>query len=256
MIRAYLQKVSLLGRDVRLYLVASALFGFSWDGIRAVLLNLYLLRLGYSPKQIGWVNAVWYLVGAAFCLPAGAVGKRWGCRRALTAGMGMMTLSVGLLPLAESVPPAWQMGWIVGTNVIAGIGSGLFIVNGLPFLMATTGKEERTHAFSVTAAIGPLSAFIGSLAGGALPQVFAAATAASLESAAPYPLPAAALCPPARPRGVDTVDRKRGPRPQSTGPRVPCRARPLGTDRPDWFDHCVQIRGVGNSVHLLQRLPG
>ena len=33
-------------------------YGFTFDGIRAVLLDLYLLRLGYDPEFIGLVNGV------------------------------------------------------------------------------------------------------------------------------------------------------------------------------------------------------
>ena len=45
----YVTKARLFSRDVRLFLVTSVLFGFTaCGGIYTVLLNLYLLLLGYG----------------------------------------------------------------------------------------------------------------------------------------------------------------------------------------------------------------
>ena len=54
----YIANLRLLSRDVRLFLVAAALIGFSWDGVRTVLLNIYLLRLGYGPEDVGVINGI------------------------------------------------------------------------------------------------------------------------------------------------------------------------------------------------------
>ena len=71
----YLQKLRLLGRDVYLYLLAAFLVGLTvYGGIFTVLLNLYLLRLGYGTEFVGLLNATGRFAFAAFCLPAGALG--------------------------------------------------------------------------------------------------------------------------------------------------------------------------------------
>jgi hypothetical protein len=57
-VSTYLQRFHLFHRDVRLFLVSAALVGLAWDGMRTVLLNLHLLRLGYGPEFVGLVNAV------------------------------------------------------------------------------------------------------------------------------------------------------------------------------------------------------
>jgi len=51
---------------------------FVFAGIHAVLLNLYLLRLGYVPEFISLVNAAGLLTLGVFSLPAGALGTGWG----------------------------------------------------------------------------------------------------------------------------------------------------------------------------------
>jgi MFS family permease len=179
----------LFRRDVRLFLVTAALVGLAWDGIRTVLLNLYLLRLGYGPELVGLVNAAGALAFAVLCLPAGAMGTRWGSRNMLIAGLSLLAVGFGLLPLAEFMASSWRLGWLLITTVLAYLGFALYLVNSLPFLMGTTGPEERNHVFSVHMALAPLAAFVGSVLAGVLPGVFASLLGVSLQDAAPYRLP-------------------------------------------------------------------
>lgn len=186
MLTTYRNAFRLFNRDVRLYLIAWALLGFAYVGIFMVLFNLYLLRLGYGPAFIGLINALAQMATALFSLPAGALGRRWGSRRMLIVGVIGAGLSLGLLPLAELIPAAWQSGWLTITYVSTWLVAALLIVNSNPFLMGVTSPEERDHAFSVREALFPLAAFGGSLAGGLLPGFFAATSGLSLTQPAPY----------------------------------------------------------------------
>ncbi len=186
MIASYLSALRRFNRDLCLYLAASALYGFAIVGILAVLANLYILRLGYGPKQVGLVNAVGFIVFTLACLPAGACDKRWGSRRTLVAGMALVTAGSGLLPLAGSVPAAWVLGCLVASNTLRGLGVALSYVSGIPFLMAAAGPEARDHAFAAYAAVGPLSAFLGSLLGGVLPGLLAPLLGTTLDAPAAY----------------------------------------------------------------------
>ena len=186
MIASYWGALRSFHRDVRLYLGASALNGLVSNGIRAVLGNLYLLRLGYGPEEIGLFTAVGLVVFTLACLPAGALGRRWSASRALTAGTALLVASIGLVPLVELVPRTWWIAWLVGANVINGLGLALYHVSGMPFLMAATGSEERDHAFSLNASLEPLASFLGSLLGGVLPGLLAALLAVSAEGAEAY----------------------------------------------------------------------
>ncbi|MDQ5850840.1 MAG: hypothetical protein M3380_01985, partial [Chloroflexota bacterium] len=110
-------------RPVRLYLVSSALFGFTiFGGIYSLLLNLYLLRLGYGAAFVGIVNAAGMLALALFALPAGLLGTRWGSRRALLAGLCLILTGLGPLPLAELLPAPVRAAWLLGTYMLAWLG--------------------------------------------------------------------------------------------------------------------------------------
>src|SRR3954470_17998919 len=96
------------------YFVAVALVGFAIDGgIYAVLLNLLLVRLGYGTEQIGLINAAGTLTFGLACLPAGVIGARWGSRQIMLLGLGLVAAGSLLLPLADMLPPAWRLGWLL-----------------------------------------------------------------------------------------------------------------------------------------------
>lgn len=200
MIAAYTRTLRLFSRDVRLFMLAQLFTSLAWDGVRTVVFNLYLLRLGYGTEFVGLINAVGALAFALMCPLAGVMGTRWGSRNMLVAGMGMLAVGYGLLPLADSVPVEWRMAWLLVTTVLSYLGFALNLVNSMPFLMEATGLEERNHAFSVHMAIIPIAAFVGSLAAGTLPGIVAKVLGVSLNTAAPYRFPlwlGAALCLPA-----------------------------------------------------------
>ena len=72
LVSTHREALALFNRDVRLVLFSQALIGFTiFGGVYTVLLNLYLLRLGYGPQMIGQVNAVGALSFALLSMPAG-----------------------------------------------------------------------------------------------------------------------------------------------------------------------------------------
>src|SRR5262245_33314591 len=145
MATGYLHVLRRFSRDVRLYLITAALIGFTiFGGIYTVLLNLYLVRLGYDPAFIGLVNAAGPLAMALFCLPAGAFGGRWGSRRAMIAGLILSIPGFGFLPLAEFVPPFAQAGWLLTTYILGHLGLAMYIVNSSPFLTASPTQKSVT----------------------------------------------------------------------------------------------------------------
>lgn len=186
MIKSYLHTLRLFSRDMRLYLTANTITSIAYVGIYVMLFNLYLLRLGYGPEFIGLINAAAQLGVAAFSLVAGLLGRRWGSRRMLIAGLSVATTGLGLVPLAEFIPAGGQATWLVATYILAWLGGSVYIVNSLPFIMGATGPAERAHAFSTREALGPLAVFAGSLVGGLLPGLLVACVGGSLGDPAPY----------------------------------------------------------------------
>lgn len=184
--RAYLQKLRLFNRDVRLYMITAVLIGLNWMGIYAVLFNLYLLRLEYDLAFIGLVNAVAMLAYALFSLPGGFLGGRWGARPVMIMGFCLAVMGLALPPLAESLPGAWRAGWLVTTYPIGMLGAALFVVNADVYLMGATSPAERSYVFSVQVALWPLAGFAGSLIGGVLPRLLATAFGLPLEDPVSY----------------------------------------------------------------------
>jgi len=185
----YFYTLRMFSHDVRMYLITATLLGFSYFGIIAVLLNLYLLRLGYGPEFIGLVNGATSSAFALTSLLAGAIGRRWGNRRSVVAGMSLMVITVTLLPITELFPDQWQEPGILLMRFLNGFGFALYIVNANPHMIAATKPQERNHAFSMQVALLPLAGFVGGLVGGVLPSFFAGQLGLTLEQAGPYRYP-------------------------------------------------------------------
>lgn len=185
--RRSLTRLRSLGPSVGLYLLAVGLVGFVVDGgVFAVLLNLYLLRLGYGPEQIGLVNAAGTLAFALASLPAGALGSRFGSRPMMLIGAALLLVGCGLFPLVDLLPQALWLPWMIGNIVLLYLGLSLFFVNTAPFVMTAVPSERRTELFGLQTALLSLAAFVGSLVGGTLPPLFAAAIGTDLSEPAPF----------------------------------------------------------------------
>ncbi len=183
----FLAQLGHFRREVWLYLVTPALIGFTiFGGIYTVLLNLYLLRLGYGPEFVGLVNAAGFGTLAVLALPSGTLGRYIGVRQAMILGMVLIMAGCGLLPLGEFVPDGLRPAWLVMMYSVVQFGMTLHVVNSQPFLMDVTSPVERDHVFSVQVALWPLAGFLGSLVGGLLPGVLAPILGTALDDPAPY----------------------------------------------------------------------
>ncbi len=172
--------------DVNRYLIAASMVGFSYFGFVSVLLNLYLLRLGYGTDFIGMVNGSTALAFALSSLPAGVIGNRFGMRRGATGGMCFLAAGVMLVPVMALLPVgAPRDVGIVATRVLSGIGFSLYVVNSYPYLVAATDARDRPYAFALLAAIPPVAGFAGSVVSGALPVWIA--NGLGLDTAHPLP---------------------------------------------------------------------
>lgn len=184
--RSYVRSLRSLNAGVRWCLLGSALLGFTVSGgSYSVLLNLYLLRLGYGPPFIGAVNAMSPLASLLFSVPASVLGARWGSCRAMTVGVVLCLLGNGLLPLwGPALGPS--EAWILITYLIGGGGMALYLVNVNLYLVDATARAERNHAFSLRVATLPLAGFAGSLVGGVLPGLCASLLGDTMLSPEPY----------------------------------------------------------------------
>ena len=172
--------------QARRFFMTVVALGFVVEGVYAVLLNLYLLRLGYNAQLIGQVNSVGLLAFALISLPAGVMGTRWKSSHMIRLGVGCTLLGTVLLPLAEFSPTGWQELWFIITYAMILMGFSIYFVNGSPFLMNAVDSERQSSAFAMLTALLALAAFGGSLLGGALPTLLARFNEWTLDDPQPY----------------------------------------------------------------------
>lgn len=175
-----------LPRDTRLYIWAWGLAAFGYFGIWGVLFNLYLLRLGYGPEMIGLLVGGGQLVWGLSAIPASMIGGRIGNRKGMILGMTLAGITIALLLLAQGISAPFQAVWITIWWISSWIGTSLMLVNSTPYIMEVAPLEERRNVFAIQQACMGLLGFVGSLAAGFLPNLFAGLADAAVDSSTAY----------------------------------------------------------------------
>jgi MFS family permease len=175
-------------KDIKLFLVLWCMIAFAFFGVLGVLMNLYLLRLGFGTDFIGMMHGSGQLIWGIFALPAGMLGMRIGAKRALMIGLLLNVVGVVLLLSSELLPVGDRPTGLIVSWMIAWVGAASVAVNSPPYLMSATNEQNRGFAFSVQQTVMAASGFMGSVAGGFLPGVLAGQMGLALDHPAPYRL--------------------------------------------------------------------
>ena len=77
------------------FVFAAGVVSVSIFGMYLVLLNLYLLRLGYGPEFIGLVQGTGIFAIVALSMPASAAGRRWGLHGLIVGGISAASSGAG-----------------------------------------------------------------------------------------------------------------------------------------------------------------
>ncbi len=162
------------------------LHSFGFHGIYMLLVNLYLLRLGYGPAVIGLFNGVANVAAAAAALPAASLAGRWRLKAPMVSGLSCSAVLIAILPIGELMAGTARTGWLIGVGALVSLAVSVWFVYGNPFMMTLVGERERSQAFSVRWALLALGGFAGNLVGGWLPPVYAAVTGSSLNAPEPF----------------------------------------------------------------------
>jgi MFS family permease len=186
--RDYVQALRAFSPSLRRLFLMWLLAGTAAFGLQAVLLNLFLLRLGFDARFIGLLAGLGQLVWAAMALPASRLVSRLGLRNSLLLGLGLYGLGLALLLLVESLPPSLWRSWLLGSQGVMSVAAALFWVALPAYVMAVTGARERPHAFAALQVLTPATALAGSLLAGKLPGLLAGALGLTLDQAEPYRL--------------------------------------------------------------------
>ena len=187
-IQEYWQAIRAFSPSLRRLLLSMSLILFTAFGLQPVLQNLYLLRLGFDVQFIGLLAGIGQVVWAAAAIPSGLLGNRIGLRNSLLLGCALFGLGLALLLLVGSVPLSQWPVWLIISQVVLWCGVALITVNNPPYLMSVTNQRERRYAFAVFSSAGPSMAFLGSLIGGALPELLVNRFGFSLDQPDPYRL--------------------------------------------------------------------
>ena len=115
-----------------------------------------------SQTELAWIIDAYSLVFAALLLPAGALGDRFGRRRALLVGLAIFGL--GSLA-AMTVSDAHEL---IGLRLVIGLGAALVMPATLSTITGTFPPEKRTRAVSVWAAVAGGAAVLGVVSSGVL----------------------------------------------------------------------------------------
>lgn len=119
-----------------------------------------------SQTQLAWIIDAYSLVFAALLLPAGALGDRYGRRRALLAGLAIFGAGSAAAMTASSATE------LIALRAVLGLGAALVMPATLSTITATFPPAQRTKAVSIWAGVAGGAAIIGVVCAGALLEFF------------------------------------------------------------------------------------
>jgi EmrB/QacA subfamily drug resistance transporter len=119
-----------------------------------------------TQTQLEWIIDAYSLIFAALLLPAGAIGDRFGRRRALIVGLAIFG-GASAVAMTASSPDE-----LIALRGVIGLGAALVMPATLSTITSTFPPAERTRAVSVWAAVAGGSALLGLLCSGALLEAF------------------------------------------------------------------------------------
>ena len=154
-----------LNRRVLLFLCHSLLFHIALLGIADILLNFYLVSIGFDGQTIALLQSLPRLSGFLIGLPIGLFADRIGNRRLIALSTVGLALSVAATALTTS------LAWLALSRFAWGACFGANQVVKPPFMVTLTDRREHTAQFSWHNLVSMLAVALGSALGGLLPML-------------------------------------------------------------------------------------
>ncbi len=119
-----------------------------------------------TSSAIQWVVQAYALFGAALLLLGGAIGDRYGRRRAFLLGVALFAVA------SVACAASFSLGQLIAARAVQGVGAALLIPQGLSILSAVFPEAERGRAIGTWSGWTTVFAAIGPVVGGWLMQAW------------------------------------------------------------------------------------
>jgi len=167
-------------------LLHSLIFGLALS-IADLLFNFYLVSLGYGADTAGLLSTVARAAGMLMGLPIGVLIDRLGPQRALVIGVVLFAAGWVMLLQATALPA------LVGAQFVVGAAYLLAATAVTPLLINVTPDRQRAAVLGMNASATLIIGLLGSVLGGMLPGLAAAAAGVAAQSTDAYRLALAAV---------------------------------------------------------------
>ncbi|TDK39210.1 MFS transporter [Rhizobium deserti] len=117
---------------------------------------------GASNQSLSWVLSAYSIAFAAFMVPGGRMGDRFGRRRLFRTGLIVFLTSSAACALSPDVV------WLVAARAFKGLGAALMIPSSLALLLTAYPPDAHKRAIGTWAAIASIGAAAGPILGGLL----------------------------------------------------------------------------------------
>ncbi len=164
-IKIYIERIGAFSPNARKFLISIMLYGAGF-GVHRILFNFFLRSLGFDETFMGLLSTVSSMTVLISALPMGYLADTLG--RKLSLIISGLFIGTSLI-LMVVVPTPF---FLISTNVMLGLGSGLGGVAMGPFLMENSQELERTYLFSISSGLRMAAYSMGDWVGGYLPTWF------------------------------------------------------------------------------------
>jgi len=132
-----------------------------------------------TQTQLSWIIDAYSLVFAALLLPAGALGDRFGRRRALLVGLSIFALgSIAAMTVSSA-------NSLIALRAVIGLGAALIMPATLSTITGTFPPAQRVKAVSIWAGVAGAAAVVGVLVSGTLLDFFSWRSSSPSTSSSP-----------------------------------------------------------------------